>query len=69
MGASFFCRARYKIITQEVRTLISGSISASAHHITWDALNDGGQAVGTGVYIYRITANHFSATHKMLLTR
>ncbi len=59
----------YNVMGQEVRTLVNGTMPAGAHHITWDGLSNGGQAVGTGVYIYRISANHFSSTQKMLLTR
>ncbi len=59
----------FNVMGQEVRTLISGSTPAGIHTIAWDGLSNDGRDVGTGLYIYRITANHFTATQKMLLTR
>ena len=59
----------YNVMGQEVRTLVSGVTPAGIHSIIWDGTSNEGRDVGSGLYIYRISANDFSATHKMLLTR
>ncbi|NUQ43328.1 MAG: hypothetical protein HUU32_18205, partial [Calditrichaceae bacterium] len=42
---------------------------AGYHHIAWDGRNDAGAAVGSGIYIYRFTANSFSKVQKMMLLK
>ncbi len=59
----------YNVMGQAVRTLISGTMPAGAHHVSWDGLSDDQRAVGTGLYICRFNANDFSAIQKMMLTR
>lgn len=40
---------------QKVRTLVSGSQSQGVHSFAWDGLDENGQHVSTGVYIYRLS--------------
>ena len=35
----------------------------------WDGRNDSGETVASGIYYYNITADDFSATRKMIVTK
>lgn len=59
----------FNIQGQLVRTLVSARLSAGVHHVEWDGLTDSGTAVGTGLYLYRMVANDFVATQKMILMK
>jgi hypothetical protein len=57
----------YNVLGQKVRTLVDAPQSARKHLIQWDACNDNGQRVSSGVYFYRISAGYFSQTKRMIL--
>ncbi|MFQ6673172.1 MAG: T9SS type A sorting domain-containing protein [Fidelibacterota bacterium] len=60
----------YNLLGQKVATLTNDFRRAGRHTVTWDGRNDLGQAVSTGVYLYRIDAGgDFSATKKMILLK
>jgi subtilisin family serine protease len=59
----------YNILGEKVKTLISGDIAAGSHAITWDGTNDAGSVVGTGIYLYKMTAGDKSVTKKMSLLK
>ena len=59
----------FDLLGREVRTLIDNSMPAGAYHVMWDGRDFRGLPVGTGTYIYRITAGSFSDVHKMLLLK
>ena len=48
-----------------VKTLVSETMSAGYYSLTWDGMNDTGQLVSSGIYIYKIRAGGFSAIKKM----
>ena len=52
------------ILGQTVATLHEGPLEAGAHSATWD-----GSSVGSGVYFYRLTADDFTTTRKMMLLK
>lgn len=54
---------------QRVRTLVSGDYQRGVHSITWDATDDSGSRVASGVYLYEIKANNFVAHKKLVLTK
>ena len=53
----------------EVRTLVSGEMPFGSHTVTWNGADDHGRAVSSGVYFYRIEAEGFAATQKMMLVK
>jgi len=59
----------FNILGQKVRTLVNGRQKASSHCFVWDGRNDNGLALGSGIYLYRLTVPGFSKTKKMLLIR
>jgi parallel beta-helix repeat protein len=44
----------YNASGQLVRDLIVGEMAAGGHEVTWDARDDGGRMVASGVYLYRM---------------
>jgi hypothetical protein len=59
----------YNVMGQEVRTMVAASLPAGSHRIGWNGLDNNGLSVGSGIYVYRITAGGFVQSKKMLLTR
>lgn len=60
----------YNILGQTIKTLVDNQLqSAGKYTIGWDGKNDKGSAVVSGIYFYRIEADNFMKTNKMLLVR
>ncbi len=59
----------FNLLGQQVRQLVSAVKRAGAHEVRWDGLDDFGESVTSGVYIYRLKAGEFSRTRKMILLR
>lgn len=60
----------YNMAGQKVKTLVSNEIqNAGSYSVRWDGRNERGQAVSSGIYLYRIEASHFTATKKMILLK
>ncbi|MCP3999226.1 MAG: T9SS type A sorting domain-containing protein, partial [bacterium] len=52
---------------RHVATLIDGSLEAGRHEQTWRGVDDRGRSLSSGLYFYRLSAEGFSETRKMLL--
>jgi hypothetical protein len=50
-----------------VRTLIAQEKPAGHHQVTWNGLDNAGNRVASGVYLYRMTAEGYTETRKLLL--
>jgi hypothetical protein len=59
----------YNIRGQAVRTLVDEHRPAGYHCDVWDGKNNAGQEIASGIYTYRMEANGYSATRKMLLIK
>jgi len=59
--------AVYNLVGQKVRTLVNSVQGAGRHVIEWDGRNEAGDAVETGMYLYRMQSDGFVQTRKMLL--
>lgn len=60
----------YNVLGVKVRTLLNGAVmNASFHNVTWNGKDDNGATVTSGMYLYRITADKFVATMKMMLMK
>ncbi len=59
----------YNAVGQKVATLVDGRLSAGYHTITWDGRGSNGQSAATGVYFYRLLAEEFSDSKKMVLLK
>ena len=54
----------YNILGQKVETLVDGHLSAGSYSYEWDGSN-----AASGIYLYRLTTDQFSATRKMALMK
>ncbi len=59
----------YNALGQRVKTLVSKEHEAGFHEVVWDATNDFGINVGSGVYFYRINSGQYKAVKKMILLK
>jgi len=60
----------YNVVGQVVRTLVSGRQSAGRYVVQWDATNDSGHNLSSGIYFYRLQAgSQFTEVKKMLLLK
>jgi hypothetical protein len=54
---------------QLVKKLVAGEMNAGRHSLVWDATNDRGERVASGVYLYVIKAGEFTARKKLVLMK
>jgi len=59
----------YNLAGQLLRTLVDAPQAAGHFQITWDGKDDTGNGVASGVYLYRLEAESFAETKKMILLR
>lgn len=65
----------YNVLGQEVTTLIEDWRNAGTYQVVWDGRNSTGVQVGSGVYLYRLTASSpnnataFTSLRKMVLLK
>jgi len=57
------------VLGQVVRTLVDEQQRTGTYEVTWNGLGDSGQALASGIYFYRIGADNFQATKRMLLLK
>ena len=57
----------YDIKGSKVKTLVNEFKQAGNYYANWDATSNKGQKVGSGVYLYKITAGKYMAVKKMVL--
>jgi D-alanyl-D-alanine carboxypeptidase len=61
--------AIYNLAGQRVATLARGTRGGGTHTFHWDARNDGGRPVGSGVYLVRLRTPATDETHELTLLR
>ncbi len=59
----------YNVLGQNVRDLVSDYMEAGTHTVIWDGQNRLGELVASGVYFYRLKADDFERTRKMMLLK
>ncbi len=59
----------YDILGQEVRILVNEPKTAGQYEIVWDGRNASGEAVASGIYIYRLQVGNKVKVKKMTLVR
>lgn len=59
----------YDTLGREVRTLVNARQPAGFHQVVWDGRNQQGRMVGSGVYLYTLTAGAFNQSKRMTLLK
>ena len=60
----------YNVVGQPVRTLVAEHQSAGRYAVEWEATNDSGHSLSSGIYFYRLQAgSEFREVKKMLLLK
>jgi hypothetical protein len=59
----------FNTLGQKIRTLVDKQMSAGRYEIQWDGTNNVGAKVASGIYLYRIEADNFVTTKKMMLMK
>ena len=57
------------LLGQKVTELVNQEYPAGRHRVTWDGLAATGNRVASGIYYYRLQADDFTETKKMLLLK
>jgi hypothetical protein len=59
----------YNMLGEVVRELVSGDLAPGHYNKVWDGLDNFGQRLASGLYIYQLRAGNFSASRKLLLMK
>ena len=59
----------FNVLGQRVRTLADGERTPGRYQVTWDGLNDHGQAVASGLYFYRLSTERENRVRRLVLLR
>jgi len=59
----------FDILGRRVTTLVNGFQPAGRQAIRWDGRDHNGKSVASGIYFYRLTAEDFTASKKMMLVK
>jgi hypothetical protein len=61
--------AVFNLLGQKITTLVDETKAAGHHSTSWDGLDQNGQPLASGVYLYRIKAGDYTEAKKMLLQK
>jgi hypothetical protein len=59
----------YNAIGTQVATLVNERQSAGAYILTWNGKDDDGNQMSSGIYFYRLSAEGFTQTRRMMLMK
>lgn len=59
----------YDVTGRLVRTLVNDRLESDMHHVTWDAMDEAGNLVASGIYFYTLTAGDYQAQKKLLILK
>ncbi|MGH7493309.1 MAG: S8 family serine peptidase [bacterium] len=59
----------FDVAGRKIRTLVQKKLGAGSYEEKWDGKNDAGDPVPSGVYVYRVLADSFVHSRKMILLR
>jgi hypothetical protein len=59
----------FNIRGQLVRSLVDSEFAPGEHNVVWNGTDDTGRSVGSGIYFYRMKAEGFTETKKMILLK
>ena len=59
----------YNILGKKVSTLLDNVVNPGKHKVEWNAKDNEGNPVASGIYFYELSSSSFTARKKMLLIR
>tara|TARA_B100000886_G_scaffold338992_2_gene303190 strand:+ start:747 stop:1142 length:396 start_codon:yes stop_codon:yes gene_type:complete len=59
----------YSLLGKEIVTLVNEVKTRGEYSVQWDAKNDLGNKVTSGIYLYKLAGRGFSQTKKMILLK
>jgi hypothetical protein len=59
----------FDIAGRKVTTLVNEGLNTGTYHVVWDGRNQSGLSVSSGIYLYRIQANNFVETKRMVFVK
>jgi hypothetical protein len=59
----------FNILGQKLATIVDAEYGAGYYTASWDGTTDSGTEVASGIYFYKIEADNFKSTKKMMLLR
>ena len=59
----------YNILGRKVITLLDEELTAGTHTVLWDGADESGQAVASGIYLYRLETETVTLSRKMMLLK
>jgi len=59
----------YNLLGQKFKTLVNQELNAGSHKVIWNAINEYGSKVASGLYIYRMQVGDFVDTKKMMVLK
>jgi len=59
----------FNVLGQLVRTLVSGTLPPGLHRVSWDARDNSGTSVVTGLYLYRMETGSFTSVKTLVLMK
>jgi len=59
----------YNVLGQKVRTLVSDFKTAGKYSVVWNGLDDNGNAVSSGVYLYSLISGDVTLVKKMIMLK
>ncbi|MFQ6617731.1 MAG: T9SS type A sorting domain-containing protein [Fidelibacterota bacterium] len=61
--------AVYNLLGREIATLVNENMNAGSYSISWDGTDDRGEAVASGIYLYKLESKDRIQTRKLLLMK
>jgi hypothetical protein len=59
----------FNVLGEQIQTLVDRVQEPGRYTVTWDGTDRSGVSVGSGLYLYQLTAGPFTATRRMVLLR
>ncbi|NOX89629.1 MAG: T9SS type A sorting domain-containing protein [Calditrichaeota bacterium] len=59
----------YNMLGQKVKTLLNGVMEKGSHQVVWNATNEAGAKVSSGIYFYRLEGDFGVKVKKMVLVK
>ncbi len=59
----------FNVLGQKVVSLVDSYGEAGTHQVTWNGTSESGSSVASGMYFYRIEADEFTETKKMMMLK